>query len=527
MQTSFHLVPSGDNAYSSYYPCSPDYAPSSPGPSSEHNESDACPVTPPKLFKPKPLPESCRIQRHLPAAFIFNRRGQEPRLSAACSFPRQLQDKFIPPMPNVSPGFNDAARKLNFNHPCPLSLPPGLSEGAAVQENSSDAMAVSLPEMATSPPEVAHRDDAFPADYRCYDFGNDIGRGSFGLVKAAVSMKDSRQRPLAIKISEPGERAIERAVREEKIIHYLNKRDPGDHVVKILSAFEVDRRRFTVFERLEGNLRTFLRGMPNGLEAFLMKKPIEKRSNAIKQIIAMIQGLSKGVAFLETQEVVHRDIKPENVGIQGLSVRLFDFEGSFHSTTPPKPDHLKGTMAYLAPEVAYSTIFGSECTAEHMKFHREQMTSALDVWGVGCIVYEILFGSKVVDPELFNKEYKMSAGIELDEKSRSILQQEILLEQIAKRVEPISSSEFNQGWLSSVSLNSKRYLGPEPELESACQMKTEENSVETPLQARLKDQMSDSVEVNFIKMFIADTLQTNPRRRLKGKDFNSHPLFQL
>lgn len=74
-------------------------------------------------------------------------------------------------------------------------------------------------------------------------------------------------------------------------------------------------------------------------------------------------------------KTIYRDLKPENILIdENGYIRLTDFGLSTIGI-----DHAKsfcGTLFYIAPEVLWGEIYSKE----------------VDYWGLGCIIYEMIYG---------------------------------------------------------------------------------------------------------------------------------------
>jgi serine/threonine protein kinase len=86
--------------------------------------------------------------------------------------------------------------------------------------------------------------------------------------------------------------------------------------------------------------------------------------------------MSSAIDYCRSKHIIHRDIKPENilVGLNG-ELKLADFGWAVHSVS--KRTTLCGTLDYLSPEM----VDGKE------------NDPAVDVWGLGVLLYELLVGS--------------------------------------------------------------------------------------------------------------------------------------
>ena len=109
------------------------------------------------------------------------------------------------------------------------------------------------------------------------------------------------------------------------------------------------------------------------------QRPIDVR--CVKSIVHQ---LLQGLAFLHSQWIVHRDIKPANLLIMGSEsgehgrVKIADFGLARIVQSPIRSLDRDGevvTIWYRAPEL----LLGSK-----------HYTRAVDVWAVGCIMYELL-----------------------------------------------------------------------------------------------------------------------------------------
>ena len=89
--------------------------------------------------------------------------------------------------------------------------------------------------------------------------------------------------------------------------------------------------------------------------------------------------------------ILHRDLKPENILYKENEVRIIDFGWSnlnndFRNT-------YCGTTDYLSPEMILGTG------------HNEK----LDVWTVGILMYELLYGVPPFSPKIRQKDQQLNS----------------------------------------------------------------------------------------------------------------------
>jgi non-specific serine/threonine protein kinase len=211
---------------------------------------------------------------------------------------------------------------------------------------------------------VSLDEDRIVAALPAYDIGEELGRGSWGIVLAGVH----RQLGRAVAIKQlPREFGTDPAVRrrflaEGRLLASLDH----PHIVPIYDFVENDGVCLFVMERLTGGT-LWSRFKRDGL--------------TYEGSCAAILGTCSALHYAHSHGVLHRDVKPHNLMLTGEGVlKVTDFGiakvvgGS--ETVATRAGQILGTPAYMAPEQAQSG----------------ELTPRTDVYATGMILYELLSG---------------------------------------------------------------------------------------------------------------------------------------
>ncbi|XP_078435657.1 protein kinase superfamily protein [Wolffia australiana] len=227
--------------------------------------------------------------------------------------------------------------------------------------------------------EDGSRFNSFPILHNRYALMNLLGKGGFSEVYKAFDLVDYRY--VACKLhglnpqwSEEKKKSYIRHATREYDIH---KTLLHPHIVRLWDIFEIDNDTFcTVLEFCSGK----------DLDAVLKATPILLEREARIIMVQIFQGL----VYLNKrpQKIIHYDLKPGNVLFDELGIaKLTDFglskivEDDVGSQGVELTSQGAGTYWYLPPECF-------EC-------HKTPLISSkVDVWSVGVILYQMLFGRR-------------------------------------------------------------------------------------------------------------------------------------
>ncbi len=229
------------------------------------------------------------------------------------------------------------------------------------------------------PPAVAPPIEATPLtglNFGNYSVGERVGEGGMGVVYRA---EDTRLgRTVAVKALPPTlARDSHRRARfehEARILASLSH----PNIASIHGVEETVRGPVLVLEFVPGET---------------LAKRLERGRLPIDDAIGIAAEVARGLEAAHAAGVVHRDLKPSNIQLTPEGgVKILDFgvakqtlprEGSEPIAGQTIPGQLIGTAGYMSPEQARG----------------KSVDRRTDMWALGCVLYEMLAGSRAFDGE--------------------------------------------------------------------------------------------------------------------------------
>ncbi|KAK1942365.1 Serine/threonine-protein kinase PRP4 [Phytophthora citrophthora] len=212
-----------------------------------------------------------------------------------------------------------------------------------------------------------------------------VGKGVFSTVlrcQCITPLKTSNGSldMVAVKLIRNNDVMRDAAQTELKLLNELGERDSRDkkHCIRLLDSFTHRNHVAMVFEPMQMNVR----------EA--MKKFGGKGGISIQAVRVFSKHLLIALNHLETCEVIHADIKPDNMLLdeKQTTIKLCDFGSAFKAGDGKQdPTPYLVSRFYRAPEIVLGLAYDK----------------AVDMWSVGCCLYE-MFTGKVMFPGSTNNE---------------------------------------------------------------------------------------------------------------------------
>ncbi|KAF8984527.1 U4/U6 small nuclear ribonucleoprotein prp4 [Entomortierella lignicola] len=193
-----------------------------------------------------------------------------------------------------------------------------------------------------------------------------LGKGVFSSVVKARDNKDG-DAEVAIKILRSNETMYKAGKKELDILKRLMENDPHNrkHIIRLLRHFDHRGHLCLVFESLSMNLREVLKKFG---------KDVGLNINAVR---IYAQQLFLSLSLLKKSNILHADIKPDNILVNEAKnvLKLCDL-GSASDTSENEITPYLVSRFYRAPEIILGLPYDP----------------ALDMWSIGCTLYELFTG---------------------------------------------------------------------------------------------------------------------------------------
>lgn len=203
------------------------------------------------------------------------------------------------------------------------------------------------------------------------------------------------------------------------------------------------------------------------LSHYLHKQPVLKESEAQ----GLLQQLTSALKILWENNLIHRDLKPQNLLLQQdasgqLVLKIADFGFARYVEPSDLAETLCGSPLYMAPEI----------------LRYEKYDAKADLWSVGAIAYEMVFGNP---PYRAENHVHLLRVIEATDDSALPFPSTITIKQKLPKSSASNPSKFSKDRFASITVN-----------------------IET----------SDT-----FRDFVLRLLKKDPNQRISFEDFFSHP----
>ncbi|CAI5747100.1 unnamed protein product [Peronospora destructor] len=213
-----------------------------------------------------------------------------------------------------------------------------------------------------------------------YETKRILGSGSFGVVMQCVHKQTGHV--AAVKIVQDIEESQEEVQREKQALECLERAGGHVSVVGYKGSYYHNDFHYIVLEYIPGI----------SLHSFINKHHTLDPTWSLR----LVSQLASALQFMHKADVIHGDLKPENVMTfvscdskscsdrENIKLKIIDFGSVSRKSQPGKPGTtttLSGTRCYWSPEV----------------LQYQDMTPAMDMWALGCILYILISGRHPFD----------------------------------------------------------------------------------------------------------------------------------
>ncbi|TFK24621.1 kinase-like protein [Coprinopsis marcescibilis] len=327
-----------------------------------------------------------------------------------------------------------------------------------------------------------------------------LGKGMFAIVVRARVLKDESgrnidtdggsesQKEVAIKIIRSQDSMYKAGLKEAQILQKLRALDQEDkkHLVKLERTFEHRGHLCLVFESMSMNLREVVKrfGKDVGLN--------------IRAVRAYAHQLFLALTLLKKANVMHADIKPDNILVneQKNLLKLCDLGSASDASENDITPYLVSRF-YRAPEIILGIPYDP----------------ALDVWSIGCTLYELYTG-KILFPGRSNN-HMLLLMMELKGRFNS---------------KTLKRAKFGETYFDELgafeSIERDRITGNDVSRKVHIQKPSRDlrSRLMPPSSVKLKDE-ENKILLNFVDL-LDKCLTLDPTRRIGPKEALAHPFIR-
>jgi serine/threonine-protein kinase len=205
-----------------------------------------------------------------------------------------------------------------------------------------------------------------------YSITGTIGRGGMGTVYSAIAK--GLNRPVAIKVvvAEDDETKT-RFVAETSALSRLHHQN----ILPLLDSGESEQLLYYVMPLVEGK----------SLEAILLSC----RRLAIPQALSVADAVASALSEAHGHGIIHRDLKPSNILIP------IDEEGPHYDKAMVADFSVVGTLRTHTRTTRVGQFYGTPRYMSPEQIKGEAQSTATDVYGLGLLLYEMIFGQSPFD----------------------------------------------------------------------------------------------------------------------------------
>ena len=222
--------------------------------------------------------------------------------------------------------------------------------------------------------------------FGAYEIVEPVGAGGMGEVYRA---RDTRlDRDVALKVLPQAfvgdADRLARFTREAKVLASLNH--PG--IATIHGVEESNGVRALVLEFVDGGT----------LADRLVMARARDRTLSLDETLTMARQIAEALDAAHERGIVHRDLKPSNVGLTSNgTVKVLDF--GVAKTRPTQSSFVTGeddrdTIAPPVAETGVGRVLGTIAYMSPEQARGQTVDKRADIWAFGCVVYEMLTGSR-------------------------------------------------------------------------------------------------------------------------------------